>query len=195
MRIGYHVARASTAEELKKNPTVVYFSDRLIKQGAEEVVVDTLKHELLPDLLDRLQSGDSMYLSDILHLSQNRQRMQEILKRLQDININLFVNGDLILYTDPRIQVEIDHLFDVRDERVKEIKAGMDYVAQVRLSQKTATQFKELRQQSGMTQKAYADYFDIPQRTIENWEGGQRLCPEYVLQLMQYKLKNEGIIK
>ena len=52
-----------------------------------------------------------------------------------------------------------------------------------------------LRQQSGMTQKAFAEYFDIPQRTLENWEGGQRGCPKYLLKLMQYKLKNEGIIE
>lgn len=32
--------------------------------------------------------------------------------------------------------------------------------------------FKELRKASGMTQKAFADYFHIPKRTIENWEHG-----------------------
>ena len=195
MKIGYYVTRASTAEELKKNPAVDYFRDRLIKQGAEEVVIDTLKHELLPDLLDRLKPGDSLYLSDILHLSRNLQKMKEILKRLQDSNAELFVNGVLILYTDPGIQREIDHLFDVRDERMKEMKAGLNYVAALREARKAAAPFKNLRQDSGMTQKVYAEYFGIPLRTIENWEAGQRECPEYLLQLMQYKLKNEGIIK
>lgn len=55
--------------------------------------------------------------------------------------------------------------------------------------------FKELRHLSCMTQAAFADYFGIPKRTVENWEGGQRKCPEYLLDLMAYKLKNEGIIK
>lgn len=55
--------------------------------------------------------------------------------------------------------------------------------------------FKELRQQSGMTQKAFSDYFNIPKRTIEDWDAGRRKCPEYLLNLMEYKLKNEGIIK
>ena len=54
--------------------------------------------------------------------------------------------------------------------------------------------FKELRQLSGMTQKAFAEYFEIPKRTIESWDGEQRTPPEYLLKLMEYKLRNEGII-
>ena len=51
--------------------------------------------------------------------------------------------------------------------------------------------FKDLRTSSGMTQKVFAEYFNIPKRTVENWEGGQRKCPEYLLSLMEYKLINE----
>ena len=54
---------------------------------------------------------------------------------------------------------------------------------------------KELRKASGMTQKAFAEYFGVSKRTIESWEGGQRECPHYLLGLMVYKLKNEGIIE
>lgn len=54
---------------------------------------------------------------------------------------------------------------------------------------------KNLREASGMTQQAFADYFGIPKRSIENWEGEQRKCPEYLLNLMEYKLKIEGIIR
>lgn len=54
--------------------------------------------------------------------------------------------------------------------------------------------FKELRQLSGMTQKEFAEYFEIPKRTIENWDEGIRQCPEYLFKLMEYKLTKEGII-
>lgn len=54
---------------------------------------------------------------------------------------------------------------------------------------------KQLRETTQMTQKAFAEYFGIPKRSVENWEGGQRECPQYLLDLMKYKLKNEGIIK
>ena len=45
---------------------------------------------------------------------------------------------------------------------------------------------------SGMTQQEFANYFEIPKRTIENWEGGQRKCPEYLKKLIKYKLIKEG---
>jgi DNA-binding transcriptional regulator YiaG len=52
-------------------------------------------------------------------------------------------------------------------------------------------EFKDLRRESGMTQQQYADYFGIPKRTIENWERGVNKCPQYLLNLMEYKLNNE----
>ena len=36
------------------------------------------------------------------------------------------------------------------------------------------------RQHHGLTQQQLADLTGIPFRTIQNWEGGQRKCPEYV---------------
>lgn len=54
---------------------------------------------------------------------------------------------------------------------------------------------KDLREASGMTQKAFAEYFGIPKRTVENWDSRINQCPAYLLELMEYKLRNEGIIK
>lgn len=51
---------------------------------------------------------------------------------------------------------------------------------------------KDLRTMSRMTQKEFANYFTIPKRTIENWESGQRKCPEYLKKLIEYKLIKEG---
>lgn len=53
---------------------------------------------------------------------------------------------------------------------------------------------KELRTLCNMTQQAFGDYFGIPLRTVQNWEGGQRSCPEYLLSLIEYKLHKEGLI-
>lgn len=54
---------------------------------------------------------------------------------------------------------------------------------------------KDLRTAAGMTQKTFAEYFGISKRAIESWEGGKRACPEYLFNLMLYKLIHEGIIK
>ena len=54
--------------------------------------------------------------------------------------------------------------------------------------------FKELRKASFMTQREFADYFNIPLRTIENWEADSKKCKPYLLDLMHYKLKKEGFV-
>ena len=54
---------------------------------------------------------------------------------------------------------------------------------------------KELRKLSGMTQKAFGEYFGIPKRTVEDWECERRSCSEYLLRLMYYKMEKEGVIK
>lgn len=52
---------------------------------------------------------------------------------------------------------------------------------------------KELRQSTGMTQTEFGDYLNIPMRTIQNWEGEKRKCPEYVTELIKYKINKEEI--
>lgn len=54
---------------------------------------------------------------------------------------------------------------------------------------------KELREASGMNKTQFAEHFGIPYRTIQNWEYGKRECPEYLLELMKYKLTKEGLIR
>lgn len=44
-----------------------------------------------------------------------------------------------------------------------------------------------------MTQ--YAAYFGIPYGTVQHWEYGERACPAYLIDLMQYKLEREGLLK
>ena len=51
--------------------------------------------------------------------------------------------------------------------------------------------FKELRERSGMTMSEFSRYFGINYRTIQRWEYGERNCPEYLLNLMKYKLRVE----
>lgn len=53
---------------------------------------------------------------------------------------------------------------------------------------------KELIKRSGMTQRKFSEYFDIPQRTVERWVSGSNTCADYLVKLMMYKLYKEGII-
>ena len=53
---------------------------------------------------------------------------------------------------------------------------------------------KEMRAKSGMTQKAFSDYLNIPKRTIEDWENDRREPPDYIVELIEYKLTHEGVL-
>ena len=52
-------------------------------------------------------------------------------------------------------------------------------------------EIKQLRKGSGMTQKAFSEFFGIPVRTLQDWEAGVRTPPNYVVRLLPYKLKAE----
>lgn len=52
----------------------------------------------------------------------------------------------------------------------------------------------DLRTASGMSRKQFAEYFGLPYRTLQAWEIGDRGAPEYLVDLIEYKLRNEGMI-
>ena len=55
---------------------------------------------------------------------------------------------------------------------------------------------KELRAKAGMTQKAFSSWLNIPKRTIEAWEMGQRIPPSYVVELIAFRVDHdEGLLK
>ena len=53
----------------------------------------------------------------------------------------------------------------------------------------------ELRESTGMTRKEFCEYFEIPYRTFQDWELGNRKMPDYLLRLMEYKIRMEQGIK
>lgn len=54
---------------------------------------------------------------------------------------------------------------------------------------------RKLGDQTGMNRRQFAEYFDIPYRTVQEWELGNRRMPDYLLRLMVYKLKTERLIE
>lgn len=53
---------------------------------------------------------------------------------------------------------------------------------------------KDLRTASGMNIKQFSEYFSIPYRTIQHWEQSTRECLPYLIELMEYKLRKEGLL-
>ena len=51
--------------------------------------------------------------------------------------------------------------------------------------------FKMVRAESGRNRKEFAEWLGIPYRTMQEWELGRRAMPQYVLDLIVYKVRNE----
>ena len=49
----------------------------------------------------------------------------------------------------------------------------------------------ELRKITGLTQAGFSKRFNIPLRSVENWESGSRRPPQYVLELLEYRIMHE----
>ena len=54
---------------------------------------------------------------------------------------------------------------------------------------------KALRKSTGMNRKEFCEYFNIPYRTVTDWEHDIRHAPDYVVRLLEYYIRMEGLIK
>lgn len=48
---------------------------------------------------------------------------------------------------------------------------------------------KELREITGMNRRQFCEAFEIPYRTVTEWERGTRNAPKYVLKFMEYYIQ------
>lgn len=50
----------------------------------------------------------------------------------------------------------------------------------------------EMRELLNESRAAFSKRYNIPVRTLENWESGKNQCPEYVLQLLERAVKEDA---
>lgn len=48
---------------------------------------------------------------------------------------------------------------------------------------------KDLREKYGLTQAKLSELTGVPLRSIQNWECGHRNPPDYVLELIRFKIE------
>lgn len=51
--------------------------------------------------------------------------------------------------------------------------------------------FQEILKESGMSIRKFSDYLGIPYRTVQNWNIGTTHCPEYIADLIAYRIHTE----
>lgn len=54
-----------------------------------------------------------------------------------------------------------------------------------------SNQIKDIRASTHLSQAGFAERYNIPKRTIENWESGVSVPPAYVIEFIEYRIKNE----
>lgn len=50
---------------------------------------------------------------------------------------------------------------------------------------------KDIRKLTGLSQNGFADKYNIPKRTIQEWEQGRREPPDYLVRLLEFKVKED----
>ena len=53
-------------------------------------------------------------------------------------------------------------------------------------------EFKDVLDLSGMNMRQFAQYFNIPYKTVIKWGNGERKPPEYVLELLKFRIETEA---
>lgn len=54
-----------------------------------------------------------------------------------------------------------------------------------------AEQIRAIRARTGLSQEAFSRAYEIPRRTIQDWERGLRTPPPYVIRLLEIAIQNE----
>lgn len=52
---------------------------------------------------------------------------------------------------------------------------------------------KQIRKETGMSRKRFSEKYGIPSRTIEDWEAGKRIPPEYVVDMLAKAVECESV--
>lgn len=68
---------------------------------------------------------------------------------------------------------------------------GIEIVIEENKRNDVAEKFRLIRTYAGMNRKAFAAWLHIPYDTMCDWESGERKMPEYVFELIAYKVANE----
>lgn len=68
---------------------------------------------------------------------------------------------------------------------------GLDIMVEYEKKNDIPSKLRMLRFYAGMNRKVFAEYLHIPYRTMTEWERGTRQMPDYVMELISYKVFNE----
>ena len=63
---------------------------------------------------------------------------------------------------------------------------------QIEIQSNVENPIKRMRSYLKMTQEEFSNAYGIPVRTLQQWESGRRNPPEYVINLLERAVKEDG---
>lgn len=54
---------------------------------------------------------------------------------------------------------------------------------------------REIRDSTGLSQSKFCEALHIPLRSLQKWETGERSCPEYVVELIAYRVQHDPLFR
>lgn len=56
-------------------------------------------------------------------------------------------------------------------------------------------EIKEIRKLTELTQENFSEKYHVPLPTLRHWERGDRTCPDYVVELLEFKVREDSSMK
>ena len=87
----------------------------------------------------------------------------------------------------------VDEVFETEEEakeRAEEL-SKMDENGEKYEVVRVAESIRNIRATTGLSQAKFAAFYNIPKRTLESWEVGERECPGYVVELLRRAVKED----
>jgi len=100
------------------------------------------------------------------------------IRQLLDTTAMLYDNGDKVLLKEANMTITVTKNIENENE-----------------AQRLGRMIKYLRLLTEMNREDFANYLHIPLGTVRDWEQGKRKMPEYVYELIEYKVNMELLSK
>lgn len=74
-------------------------------------------------------------------------------------------------------------------ETTKMVKKKIDNY----IPKSTGEKIKEIRSITGLSQAKFSNMYHIPLKTLTQWEQNCAKCPDYVIELLEFKVKYDNL--
>ena len=106
-----------------------------------------------------------------------RKNVQEIYDKLNEMKLGKKYDNYLATWDHGATE---DYFAGIDSMTANDVRDLLDEM----LAEEQREEFHEIVAQTGLSLSKFAERYEIPLRSVENWSGGQRTAPDYVIKLL-----------